>query len=915
MSPRYTRPEPVASRTCTTRPQRQRGIVASAISVVAIVLSVVVVSLPAFASGTEGTGSDPFTSGEMEVSGGSLRWGVRDQWRNYVGLGPGTPGPGATGQITVQPPAQLDGFFVTTWGDGSGTIDLSQDNSSADFGGIDYSGTMTLKGHPGDWYPNDGWGMVQTFSDPRIEFSSPTTATLSMVMTQVSVLAQWPSMPAPTRITLVDLVFDAADYEDGTATSRSAQLTAEGAALWGSYGAYIPGTQMDPVTFSMGEVVITEPRPTQVTLIGDPETGYQGEPVTLTAKATVADPSEAPRDVAGQMRIMKDGVLFREQHTVDGKVSLTTTALPIGDHSFVADFLPDDHRLARSSSNVVTISIDGRVLTSVQGSLEWGVRQSFRNYVIGPISHGRISASKGATQANDNGIFTFPQASSGTNWDGTRGYVQYAGQVRFYGHAGSLDVSLANPVVRVVDSKRAELRVPFGPKGNLITLAEIDLVSGNKQTLEDGAVRFSRSKTTLTKAGEQFFTDRTGQGSDAAFYSAGTELDRITFTIGKPSKHQVIKPPASTPKPKPKPQPEPQPRPIIKSPAAGSMQWSVSNLFAQYTTRRSGPGCPTASQHCAGGSISTIGVGPGWLFPQAPSDAWNAETQTGTVQFSGVVTFRGYGLTMFQMANPSITVTSPSSATLNTGYSGDYGPAIVSLNLAAATKTVGVGGDVTWSNVPVGGGLVGIASTQGMGFDMLTFTVGSASSASFGATEDAADDKAGYEPAPAPPSTSGLEVLTAPGRIREGGRIQIRTTGFKAVDENILVLLYAARSDGQEYGEPIVLDDRVESSELGVVEWSGMLPKNSSGPHVITIQGSSSAGAQIDILTADDPEIEPMDDADEGSPDLSTPPLAAGSLPSGPSITWQWWAGAVGLGAIAVCTTLLAVRHRKTLTR
>jgi hypothetical protein len=44
------------------------------------------------------------------------------------------------------------------------------------------------------------------------------------------------------------------------------------------------------------------------------------------------------------------------------------------------------------------------------GHLDWGVKQSFRNYINGPIAHGTITTSEGATK-NADGTFRFPSAT------------------------------------------------------------------------------------------------------------------------------------------------------------------------------------------------------------------------------------------------------------------------------------------------------------------------------------------------------------------------------------------------------------------------------------------------------------------------------------------------------------------------
>ncbi|KAM9863177.1 HtaA domain-containing protein [Leucobacter sp. BZR 635] len=353
-----------------------------------------------------------------------------------------------------------------------------------------------------------------------------------------------------------------------------------------------------------------------------------------------------------------------------------------------------------------------------------------------------------------------------------------------------------------------------------------------------------------------------------------------------------------------KKQPTAPVKPTGGGPGAGSLSWGISSQFVGYTTAKSNTAaCPTAGKHCAGGDITTSGVGAGYLFPQSGS-TWNAETHTGSVNYSGTVSFNGYGMTMFQVANPTINVTGPNSATLSTGYSGTYGPSSVQLDLGSASKTVGANGEVTWSNVPVVGSLMGISASQSITFDSLSFTVGTASQVTYGSTTAGDSDKGTkYTPAATPPTTEGLTVVTDAKKLVPGARIEIQAAGFEPGDEGVLVVLYS---------DPIVLDETATADEFGIVKWKGKLPDDIAlGEHVLTLQGSTDAGAKITILpkaekkakaTAVEAESQPL----AAAPGAGTPIAVARS---GMAL-WEWWTIALSLVMIAGCTTILAVRQR-----
>lgn len=545
--------------------------------------------------------------------------------------------------------------------------------------------------------------------------------------------------------------------------------------------------------------------------------------------------------------------------------------------------------------------------SGVEGSLQWGVRESFRKYVVGPIDNGKITPSSGAKQASGSGVFTFPQAARGTKWNGTTGQVQYAGNVNFYGHGGVMDVTLSNPVIVVENARSAKVQTNYN--GKTITIGNIDLSGAKMRSLQGDAVQYENAPVTLHSEGVAFFAYN-GEG----FYNAGDNLDAITFTVGDSSKTAVAKTPPSKNTGSQQAGGDSSSTSNAETPAttagtgsaAGSLKWGVSSYFAKYTTEKSGTsGCPTPSKHCAGGNIETSGVGSRWLFPQATGGTWNDQNHTGTVNFSGVVRFRGYGMTMFQVANPSITVHNDSSATISTGNKTNHGQASYKLDLSRGTKTVNDDGTVTWSNVPVNGALAGISAHQSIGFDPLTFTIGTANNAAFGAGAQSSDgssaNESTYEAAETAPSTEGLEVLTPADRIREGGRIKVKAEGFDAEDSGILAVLY----DTADGTEPKILDETATADDNGVVEWSGTLPEGITGEHILTLQGSHDAGAAIDILPAEAiAAIAPIDElaAVFGDRILFA---ATGMQP------WEWWASAGALLSIAGCSTALTLRHRR----
>lgn len=157
------------------------------------------------------------------------------------------------------------------------------------------------------------------------------------------------------------------------------------------------------------------------------------------------------------------------------------------------------------------------------GSLRWGFDSAFVDYVTGPIAHGSVTLSGGATSSG--GLFQFGQASGSTfDAETGTGSVFYTGAVNFYGHAGALDLTFSNPQIVVTSASSATLSV-FS-NGSRVVFATLNLAAGSKTT-SNGAVTFAGVPATLTSAGaSQVFED---------FRSAGYALDPVTFTIGAAS--------------------------------------------------------------------------------------------------------------------------------------------------------------------------------------------------------------------------------------------------------------------------------------------------------------------------------------------------------------------------------------------
>lgn len=176
-------------------------------------------------------------------------------------------------------------------------------------------------------------------------------------------------------------------------------------------------------------------------------------------------------------------------------------------------------------------------ITSGAGA-DWGVKASFRSYVVGPIAHGAIAVADGAT-VNADGTYHFPL--KGGAYDPVTGatVVQLSGTVHFTGHAGQLDLKVTNPRIELT-AEGSSLYADVASKTSLeateitqftnVQVAAVDLTD-KTPTVAAGKTTWTGLPLALTAAGAPAF---------AGFYTAGTVLDPVTFGYDGPGGRPLI---------------------------------------------------------------------------------------------------------------------------------------------------------------------------------------------------------------------------------------------------------------------------------------------------------------------------------------------------------------------------------------
>ncbi|MFE0171743.1 HtaA domain-containing protein [Streptomyces sp. NPDC059002] len=286
------------------------------------------------------------------------------------------------------------------------------------------------------------------------------------------------------------------------------------------------------------------------------------------------------------------------------------------------------------------------------GTLDWGVKESFRKYVTG-IAMGSIEATDGAKQAPDNGVFTFTDGKGTYDPGPTHATsVGFKGNVRFLSKAHAFDIKIADVKV-VTEGKGGAIQADVtlnGATQNDIDLAKLDLSTIKPGQGEGGAMTFKDIPATLTADGAKAFN---------GMYKEGEKLDPATLTVkagaapteeptadptGSPEPTGSAKPtadPTGSAKPTADPTGSAKPTSGTERPAdkiaEGSLSWGLKESFRTYIS--------------TGGDATVAGgakkVSSGYTFPYAKADV-DSDAKKIDASFGGSVRFayKAHGIDM-----------------------------------------------------------------------------------------------------------------------------------------------------------------------------------------------------------------------------------------------------------------------------
>lgn len=497
------------------------------------------------------------TAQAATVSGGYLDWGVKQSFRNYI------TGPIAHGAITTSDGATKNADGTFRFPAASGAVDADADTAA-----LTFTGTVAFTGHDGL--------LDMTVKDIRVNLTGSGGTLVADVVSKSLSSGQLTTYDDVEFATLADTDLTGTGTVAGTGIG--ATLTAAGVPAFADF--YPAGTALDPVSFSVttaadpvwtpavhvskstdldptGEAITvtgegfdpaanvgTRPplsgQPTGVYLvfakIAQPWRPSEGAPssarTVLDQKWVLPPASRAVLDPAGTN---PDFAELKADGTFEATLNVAAVTEGVADcavdtcgvityaaggavnaaHEF---FTPLTFTTTDPTTPPTTPADPEGEVTGAR--LDWGLKQSFRTYVKGPIAHGSWTLD-GIT-----GEFRWETVTSAAYDNGT-GQLAFNGGVRFTGHGGQLDLTISQPQVRFAGGS-AELLLDVRSKsletGEFVELDDVVFATlgAAAPTVADGVVTYTALPATLTEEGAAGF---------AGFYAAGTELDPVTVTI------------------------------------------------------------------------------------------------------------------------------------------------------------------------------------------------------------------------------------------------------------------------------------------------------------------------------------------------------------------------------------------------
>ena len=446
------------------------------------------------------------TNPAKPVAGGSLRWAISSSFVNYI------TGDIAQGQIFVSGGATRSGGQFQ-FGQAAG----STYTPSTGVGAVSYNGSVRFTGHHGV--------LDVTVSNPRVEITSSSNATLYVTHGGSRVAFATVNLAAAAKTTAEGAV---------TYTAAPTSLTSAGRdrVLDGN------STNLNPVTFTIGTVA-PAPNGTVGTVAAasvekkaelpsapPASDGIHIDDASLEAlqtgaSATVSASGFQPNERGIKVVVYSTPVQLATVDADANGVATWTGTLPAtledGAHTLTFQGSVDrglEFTLARTAAAIGQCTVEG-------ATLNWGYKESFRNYIEG-IAHGGWDLT--------GVVYEFPEFvwSGGTgsfDQDSGNGLVDFGGTIAFHGHDGALDTKLNNARVElagdtgyIVFDVAGTTQAGEAIDAQGVRFVEFSLADA---TTENGSLSVSEAETVLTDSGSAAF----------GTYAAGESFDPVSFSI------------------------------------------------------------------------------------------------------------------------------------------------------------------------------------------------------------------------------------------------------------------------------------------------------------------------------------------------------------------------------------------------
>ncbi|MGW6063165.1 HtaA domain-containing protein [Streptomyces sp. NPDC055189] len=299
--------------------------------------------------------------------------------------------------------------------------------------------------------------------------------------------------------------------------------------------------------------------------------------------------------------------------------------------------------IARGSAVAVLTALVGALLPAgaahaedrtVQGGrLDWGIKSSFQSYVTGPIAQGSSTLQGGAATVGGS-QFRFHSAKGSYDPDSGAFSAGFSGGVHFLGHkkGGSyeLDLTISRPTVKISGGSGtlyADMVSKEKGTGKVTTTAQVPLanlgMSGINMKGGSGPIALNNLPATLTSQGAKAF---------AGYYTAGTELDRVSLSTDLVAKAGSGKP-SKEPSPKPSKSSDSGKKAKAGRIEDAAVDWGVRRTFREYVTGSIAKGEWKLSAGAKDG-------GALFRFPEGEG-TYDKKKQTLDADFAGTVRFTG----------------------------------------------------------------------------------------------------------------------------------------------------------------------------------------------------------------------------------------------------------------------------------